>query len=206
MNAPRDGLLPDAPSCGRNREPILSHLKRLLADPQCLLEIGSGTGQHAVYFAPRLPHVRWQTTDRADKLPGIRAWLEAEPATNLLPPLQLDVSGEWPPVQADTIFTANTFHIMSAVTVEALFRHLPLALRPGGRLIVYGPVKIGGEFVGQGNAAFDQSLRQGDPDMGIRDLEWLDSLAEAAGLRRTELNYLPANNQLMVWHKTIEGS
>ena len=202
--------LPDAPSCERNREPILEQLRRLLADSRRVLEIGSGTGQHAVYFAPRLPHLSWQTSDRAENLPGIRAWLAERPADNLPEPLELDVTGDWPPLEADTIFTANTLHIMSAEAVQTLFRKLPRILEAGGRLVAYGPVKINGGFIGPdtgaSNAEFDLWLKQRDPASGIRDLEWLDELAHNVGLVREELNYLPANNQLLVWRSKTKGS
>ena len=199
--------LRDAPSCARNREPILAQLCHLLAGSGQVLEIGSGTGQHAVYFAPRLPHVTWQVSDRRENLADIRAWLAAEPAANLPPPLELDVCGDWPPLAVDAIFTANTLHIMSPVAVEAFFANVPQVLRPGGRLIVYGPMKIRGEFVGASNAQFDQNLRERDSARGIRDLEWLDQLAGAAGLQREALKFLPANNQLVVWRRTaMEGS
>nr|WP_255775685.1 DUF938 domain-containing protein [Microbulbifer sediminum] len=191
--------MPDAPACARNREPILAELERLLAGSRTVLEIGSGTGQHAVYFAPRLPHVRWQASDRADNLPGIRAWLTHRPAPNLPPPLELDVDRDWPELQVDAVFTANSLHIMGESSVAALFRHLPRVLRPGGQLLVYGPMKIAGGYIGPGNADFDRWLRERDPLSGIRDLEWLDRLATVAGLERREVNFLPANNQLVVW-------
>lgn len=191
--------LPDAPACGRNRGPIFEQLQRLLADRTHVLEVGSGTGQHAVYFAPRLPHLVWQASDRVGNLPGIRAWLAAEPADNLPPPLHLDVDGHWPDLSVDAVFTANTLHIMSAESVRTFFRTLPQLLQPGGLLIVYGPVKMAGEFIGPSNGDFDRRLRERDPLSGIRDLEWLDRLAGEAGLAREELNYLPANNQLLVW-------
>ncbi|MFI2811157.1 DUF938 domain-containing protein [Microbulbifer sp. JSM ZJ756] len=191
--------LPDAPACGRNRAPILGELRRLLADSRSVLEIGSGTGQHAVYFAPRLPHLCWQSSDRADNLPGIRAWLAHCPSPNLPPPLELDVDRAWPELQVDAVFTANSLHIMAESSVAALFRQPPRVLRPGGQLLVYGPMKIAGDYIGPGNADFDQWLHQRDPASGIRDLEWLDGLAAAAGLERRELNFLPANNQLVAW-------
>jgi SAM-dependent methyltransferase len=197
MNRPEE--LPDAPACARNREPILEQLRRLLAHSRALLEIGSGTGQHAVYFAPRLPQLIWQTSDRAENLPGIAAWLAAEPAANLPPPLQLDVRAAWPEISVDTVFTANSLHIMSAEAVREFFGKLPRVLQPGGQLIVYGPVKIAGDYIGPGNAGFDQWLRERDPLSGLRDLEWLDELAAEIGLLRVENNYLPANNQLLVW-------
>ncbi|WP_346838210.1 DUF938 domain-containing protein [Microbulbifer sp. SAOS-129_SWC] len=199
-----DARLPDAPACARNREPILAQLQRLFAGAAKVLEIGSGTGQHAVYFAPRLPQLQWHTSERAEHLAGVRAWLAQCPAPNLHAPLALDVRGEWPPLSVDAIFSANTLHIMSAAAVEALFRQLPRVLLPGGLLVVYGPVKINGEFVGPSNADFDRMLRERDPASGIRELEWLDGLARAAGLVREELNYLPASNQLLVWRRVSE--
>ncbi|HEY8569144.1 DUF938 domain-containing protein [Microbulbifer sp.] len=194
-----DVKLPDAPSTGRNREPILEQLQRLLTSSRRVLEVGSGTGQHAVYFAPHLPHLLWQTSERAQNLHEVQAWLASSPADNLPPPLLLDVTGDWPQLRVDTLFTANTLHIMPASAVEVFFARLPQVLEPGGQLIVYGPMKIAGDYIGPGNADFDVWLKERDPLRGIRDLEWLDQLAEAQGLRRTENNFLPANNQLLVW-------
>lgn len=193
--------LPDAPSTGRNRESILGHLQRLLTDRRSVLEIGSGTGQHAVYFAPRLSHIQWQTSERRVNLHEVQRWLAHAPADNLPAPLELDVTGTWPRIAVDTVFTANTLHIMPAEVVEVLFRRLPDVLTDDGQFIAYGPVKIGGEYIGPGNTGFDAWLKEQDPVRGIRDLEWLDSLAAAQGLRRTENNYLPANNQLLVWQR-----
>ncbi|WP_444943196.1 DUF938 domain-containing protein [Microbulbifer sp. ZKSA006] len=194
--------LPDAPSCGRNREPILQHLTRLLACSRKVLEVGSGTGQHAVYFAPQLPHLQWQTSERPQQLAAVKSWLAERPSSNLPQPLVLEVGDTWPEICADAIFTANTLHIMSAALVPQFFVHSADILQPGGLLIVYGPVKIAGEFIGPSNADFDLQLKARDPNRGIRDLEWLDRLAQRAGFSRTELNYLPANNQLMVWRKS----
>ena len=194
-----DNALPDAPSTARNREPIGDHLQRLLVDSSHVLEVGSGTGQHAVHFAPRLPHLIWQTSERPQNLHEVQAWLAHSPAANLPAPVALDVTGDWPDLRVDTVFTANTLHIMPAAAVETFFRRLPEILAPGGQLIVYGPVKINGEYIGPGNAGFDLWLKEQDPLRGIRDLEWLDQLAAAQGLQRTENNDLPANNQLLVW-------
>lgn len=193
--------LPDSPSCARNREPILLELQRLFADRRNVLEIGSGTGQHAVYFAPRLPHLRWQTSDLKENLPGIRAWLAAEPAPNLEAPLLLDVTGEWPAISVDAVFTANSLHIMGWDCVEAFFHGLPGVLAPGACLAVYGPVRLGGEYTSASNAEFDEWLKARDPRSGIRDLEALDALASAAGLQRTEMIAMPANNYLLVWRQ-----
>ncbi|MDP5210861.1 DUF938 domain-containing protein [Microbulbifer sp. 2205BS26-8] len=195
----RDLSLPDAPSCARNRDPILQHLRRLLTDRQRVLEVGSGTGQHAVYFAPHLPHLVWQTSEREEMLPGVRAWLASAPADNLCDPLALDVDTPWPALSVDTVFTANTLHIMPGESVEHFFQRLPSVLQPGGLLIVYGPLKIAGAFIGPSNADFDLWLKARNPLSGIRALEWLDQLAADAGFKREELNYLPANNQLVVW-------
>lgn len=193
--------LPDAPSCVRNRDPILGHLRRLLANSRKVLEVGSGTGQHAVYFAPQLPQLTWQTSERVDMLPGVRAWLEKRPAQNLSQPLALDVDKDWPELSVDGVFTANTLHIMSRDSVQRFFHKLRSVLQPGGQLIVYGPMKIDGAFIGPSNADFDLWLKERDAASGIRDLEWLDKLAGASGMQREELNYLPANNQLVVWRK-----
>ncbi|QFT56984.1 DUF938 domain-containing protein [Microbulbifer sp. THAF38] len=196
-----DSSLPDAPACARNRDPILSHLRRLLEDSQKVLEVGSGTGQHAVYFAPRLPHLIWQTSERAEMLPGVRAWLASVPAQNLRQPLTLDVDASWPELNFDAVFSANTLHIMSRESVQRFFHQLRTLLQPGGLLVVYGPFKIDGSFIGPSNADFDTYLKERNPDSGIRDLEWLDQLAGDVGMQREELNYLPANNQLVVWRK-----
>ncbi|WP_231759010.1 DUF938 domain-containing protein [Microbulbifer elongatus] len=201
-----DSKLPDAPSTARNREPILTHLKRLLADSRRVLEVGSGTGQHAVYFAPHLPHLTWQTSERPPHLHEVQAWLLNSPAANLPAPIVLDVTSHWPSLRVDTVFTANTLHIMPAAAVEKFFQKLPQVLQPGGQLIVYGPVKIGGDYIGPGNAGFDVWLKGQDPLRGIRDLEWLDQLAASQGLQRSENNFLPANNQLLVWQLNDEST
>ena len=202
MASGSDQPLPDAPSTARNRQPIAEHLQRLLADSRRVLEVGSGTGQHAVYFAPRLPQLVWQTSERRQNLHEVAAWLRHSPAPNLPAPIELDATGTWPELAVDVVFTANTLHIMSASAVETFFARLPSVLQPGGKLIVYGPVKIAGEYIGPGNAGFDIWLKEQDPLRGIRDLEWLDGLAEAQGLQRTENNFLPANNQLLVWQRS----
>ncbi|MCK7597982.1 class I SAM-dependent methyltransferase [Microbulbifer sp. CAU 1566] len=194
-----ESQLPDAPSTERNRQPILEHLQRLLVNSRHLLEIGSGTGQHAVYFAPRLPRVTWQTSERLQNLHEVQAWLNHSPADNLPAPVALDVTGNWPSLRVDAVFTSNTLHIMPAAAVEVFFARLKNVLQPGGQLIVYGPVKIAGEYIGPSNADFDCWLKEQDPLRGIRDLEWLDQLAAVEGLVRTENNDLPAHNQLLVW-------
>ncbi|KAB2966251.1 MAG: DUF938 domain-containing protein [Zoogloea sp.] len=190
---------PYSPACDRNKEPILEVLKAHLQDPGQVLEIGSGTGQHAVHFAAAMPHLTWQCSDRPEYLPGIRQWLADAALPNTLPPLTLDVTGPWPEGLFDAVFTANTLHIMGWPEVEQLFARLPHVLAPGGRLVVYGPFNYGGRFTSASNAQFDAALRSDDPARGIRDFEAVDALASQAGLQLMEDNSLPANNRCIVW-------
>ncbi len=198
MNAAK----PFSAACERNRGPILEVLRAELAGDERVLEIGSGTGQHAVHFAAAMPGLLWQCTDRAEALDGIRAWLQEARLPNTPPPRELDVRrGPWP-APVDVVYTANTLHIMDWTAVQALFAALPAVLRPGGRLIVYGPFKCHGAHTAESNAAFDASLRARDPSMGVRDREAVEALAAAAGLERVAVHAMPANNQCLVWRRT----
>lgn len=190
---------PHAPSTERNREPILAVLREHFADRREVLEIGSGTGQHAVHFAGALPHLRWQTSERADALPGIRAWLASASRPNTPPPLELDVGGTWPAHRFDAVFTANTLHIMPWSAVEQLFTALPDVMTPEAVLAVYGPFNYGGRHTSESNAAFDQWLKQGAPHQGIRDFERVDALATGAGLRLRADIAMPSNNRCLIW-------
>jgi len=193
-------MLPFSDACERNKGPILEVLRTVFADHTSVVEIGSGTGQHAVHFARHLPHLQWQPTDRAEYLPGLAARIAAEGPRNLVAPLELDVmQAPWPPVRADAVFSANTLHIMSWPAVEALFAGLPRLLEQGGVLAIYGPFKYAGQFTTGSNAAFDAMLRERDPDSGVRDFEAVNALAESAGLGLQADHALPANNQLLVW-------
>lgn len=193
---------PDAPATGRNRDPILAVLAREFADRKQVLEIGSGTGQHAVYFAEHLPHLTWHTSDLAESHAGINAWIESVGLENVRPPLALDVeSGPDPAAEFDAVFSANTAHIMSPDAVRAMFDRTGRLLPEGGVFCLYGPFRLKGEFTSESNAEFDASLRSRDRSMGIRDLEWLDELAITAGLRRRGLIAMPANNFIAVWRK-----
>jgi SAM-dependent methyltransferase len=197
---------PDAPATGRNREPILGVLRRHFADRSSVLEIGSGTGQHAAHFAHALPHLRWQATDRAGNLPGIQAWLDDAALPNTPRATVLDVaSGPWPAGPFDAIFSANTVHIMGWPDVEALFRGLPAAMAPDCTLAIYGPFNYAGRFTSDSNAAFDASLKAADPRRGIRDMEAVDALAAAIGLRLVDDVAMPANNRCLVWHRGEGG-
>lgn len=199
--------LPFSDACERNKGPILEVLRRSLGDTAgVVLEIGSGTGQHAVHFSRHLPHLSWQPTDLAEHLASLTARIGVEGPCNLLPPLELDVAQhDWPCVadSADAVYTANTLHIMDWKHVQALFRGVGRVLRPEGLLFVYGPFRYGGQYTSHSNHAFDDSLRQRDPSSGIRDFESVDELAAAQGLILREDAAMPANNQMLVWRKVV---
>ena len=161
---------PFAAACERNKAPILDVLRERFADRRHVLEIGSGTGQHAVHFAAALPHLQWQCTELEQNLPGLRLWLDEAALPNLLPPLVLDVKQPLPAGPWDAVFSANTLHIMGWPEVERLFDGLALRLPLQGLLTVYGPFNLGGRFTSESNARFDAQLRSADARRGIRDL------------------------------------
>ena len=196
---------PHSPACERNREPILAVLRTHFARSRRVLEIGSGTGQHAVHFAGAMPWLAWQASDLAGYLPGIRAWLDDAALSNTPPPLELDVlQARWPEVGADAVFSANTLHIMGMDGVEAFFRGVGrvLADAADGRLVVYGPFNRGGAYTSDSNREFDAWLKARDPASGIRDFEAVDALARAAGLALVDDVAMPANNRCLVWRRT----
>lgn len=193
---------PVAPAADRNREPILAVLREEFGDSARVLEIGSGTGQHAVCFGEHLPHLTWQTSDVPDHHAGIRAWLDHAQLPNVLAPLSLDVESDADPVgDFDAVFSANTAHIMSPAAVECMVALVGRLLPERGRFCLYGPFKLRGEFTSDSNAEFDESLRSRGRSMGVRDIEWLDELALTAGMRRSGLIAMPANNFIAVWRK-----
>ena len=195
-------MLPFSDACERNKDPILAVLREAFADCTRVVEIGAGTGQHAVHFARSLRHLAWQPTDRPEYLEGLTARIAAEGPSNLARPVEFDVLRQpWPPLAGDAVFSANTLHIMSWPAVEALFAGLPGVLEPGGVLAVYGPFKYGGQFTTASNAAFDAMLRERDPESGLRDFEAVDALAQATGLRLQADHAMPANNQLLVYER-----
>ena len=191
--------MPFSPACERNREPILAVLRRRFADRSRVLEIGSGTGQHAVHFAAAMPHLVWQTSDVPAHLPGIRQWLAEARLPNTPPPQAFDVNGVWPAGRFDAVFSANTLHIMAWHEVVLLFEGLHKVMSPGALLVVYGPFNEGGQYSSASNAAFDAALRADDPQRGIRDIEAVDALAHAAGLLRVDDQPMPANNRCITW-------
>jgi SAM-dependent methyltransferase len=192
---------PFSPACERNAPAILAVLSERFADRRRVLEVGSGTGQHAVRFAAALPHLSWQCSDVASNLPGVRAWLDDAGLPNTPAPFAFDVNGPWPAGAWDAVFTANTLHIMGWPDVERLFAGLPAIVAPGAVLAVYGPFNYAGRFTGPGNAAFDASLRAADPARGLRDVEAVDALAHAAGFGLLEDRAMPADNRCLVWRR-----
>lgn len=190
---------PFAPACDRNRAPILGVLRALYADRRAVLEIGSGTGQHAVHFAKSMPHLRWQTSDLRANLPGICLWLADAALPNTPAPIALDVAGDWPGGQYDAVYTANTLHIMSWAEVQAFFERLPQVLAPQGLLTIYGPFRYNGAHTSDSNATFDTVLRSADPQRGVRDFEAVAALAREAGLTLVEDRAMPANNRCISW-------
>lgn len=186
----------------QNKEPILAVLRQIFAAPGLILEIGSGTGQHAVHFARQLPHLTWQPSELAENLPGMMIWLEEANLPNIRPPVVLDVMQEpWPVNHADGIYSANTAHIMSWPEVEAMFRGVGRVLVPGGCFCLYGPFNYGGRHTSDSNARFDAGLRAQDPRMGLRDFDDLDRLAGAAGLLLLRDYPMPVNNRTLVWRQ-----
>ena len=187
-------------ACERNKGPILAILASALANSRKVLAIGSGTGQHAVHFAAHLPHLLWQPSDTGAYLAGLRERIAGEGTPNLLPARELDVRDQpWQVESVDAIFTANTLHIMGWAAVEDLFRGV------GGvaptLLCIYGPFRYGGKYTSASNADFDRYLRARDPDSGIRDFEDVNTLSGEQGLYLLADHAMPANNQLIIWHK-----
>ncbi|WP_413190090.1 DUF938 domain-containing protein [Psychrobacter sp. AT9] len=204
--------LPFSQACENNKKPILEVLESKLQGFNHVLEIGSGTGQHSVYFAPNLPYLKWQTSDVISNHRHIHAWHSAYPAPKLSLPLAFDLAQDSVPVSShldnndiakpyDVIFTANTLHIISWALVKRLFALAGDALPVDGKLIVYGPFNEHGNYTSEGNQRFDAMLRAGNPDSGIRDKEDVVSLANAHHLQLSKTYAMPANNQLLVFHK-----
>ena len=189
----------------RNGGPILEVLQTELSACAKMLEIGSGTGQHAARFAKGLPHLCWQTSDLDENHDGIRAWVSASGLENLLPPISLDVLRDNLPAGfCDGAYSSNTAHIMSFEAVKKMFALVGNILNGRGVFCLYGPFRQGGEFNTTSNATFDASLRARNPDMGIRDIELLDELAEEQGMKRVRLYAMPANNHIAVWRGESE--
>ncbi len=193
---------PYAESCDQNRLPILEVLRPLFADLSDVLEIGSGTGQHAVFFAAEMPHLNWQTSDRRENHPGIRAWLADSPNPRLQPPIALDVIADpWPEHRYDAVFSANTAHIMGYREVQAMLQGVAGVLKSGGLFALYGPFNYGGHYSSESNARFDQWLKERDPRSCIKDVDDLSATAAELGLELAKDYEMPVNNRILLWRK-----
>lgn len=194
---------PFSQACENNREPIFEVLGPLIAHKTRVLEIGSGTGQHAVWFAQHLPHLVWQTSDLSHNHPGIRLWLVDQPSHNLRAPIVLDMLADhWPETTYDVIYSANTAHIMPWEGVVNMLAQVGSHLLTGGLFCLYGPMGYAGKITPQSNIQFDLQLRQQAAHMGIRDFHDINRLAVDAGLVLLDDHSMPANNRLLVWEKT----
>jgi SAM-dependent methyltransferase len=193
-------MKPYAESCEKNREPILAVLKEIFSEHKRVLEIASGTGQHAVYFARELPHLIWQPSELAQNLAGIQAWLDEAQLPNTLAPLAIDVNDAcWPVTNVDAVFNANTVHIISWPEVELMFAHISRILAPGGCVCFYGPYNYNGKFTSESNARFNDWLMSRDPNSGVRDFEAVNRLAASHGLGLLLDIEMPSNNRILVW-------
>jgi cyclopropane fatty-acyl-phospholipid synthase-like methyltransferase len=189
-------------ACERNKGPILAVLREELAASSHVLEVGSGTGQHAVYFAAGLPQLLWQPSELPENLPALAERIRLEGGANVRAPVALDVRDDpWPVAPVDAVFNANTLHIMAWSAVCEFFRGAGALLSSAGVLCVYGPFRFEGRHTSDSNAAFDHFLRQRDPASGVRDFEALDAQAAAHGLRFSANHAMPANNRTLVWRR-----
>jgi SAM-dependent methyltransferase len=194
--------LPFSEACERNKDPILVVLREVFADRSKVLEIGSGTGQHAVHFAAGLSHLAWQPTELPDNLLAVQVRRDEARLANLLAPLALDVNQlQWPDIDADAAFTANTLHIVSWLEVISIFERVGRLLPSGGVLVAYGPFRYDDSHTSESNAQFDLMLRGRDPSSGIRDFEALNEVASEHKLIWSGDWAMPANNRTLVWRK-----
>lgn len=195
-------MKPYSEACDRNRDPIFAVIQPLLAARRAVLEIGSGTGQHAVYFAAKLPHLIWHTSDREMYHAGIQLWLDEAALENVRPPLALDVTQTpWPAMAVDAVYSANTAHIMHWPEVEAMFAGVGDLLPAGGIFLLYGPFNEHGHYTSDSNRRFDEQLKSRDPLSGIRDADALDRLAQQAQMQARGDVAMPANNRILWWEK-----
>lgn len=191
-------IKPYSESCDQNREPILAVLLPLFSSVSAVLEIGSGTGQHAVYFAEKMPHLTWHTSDCKPYLDGINAWLADSALPNVVVPVELNVSkSSWPVMNVDAIFTANSLHIMHQQDVVNLIKGAGKLLAQQGSLVIYGPFNYQGKYTSESNARFDQWLKARDPESGVRHFEDVESLAYESGMKLAKDYDMPANNRIL---------
>jgi len=188
-----------------NKQPILNILRNVFLNTKHVLEIGSGTGQHAVFFGHHLPHLTWQTSDLPVNHAGIQSWLDETSLTNVLNPIVIDLNATWPTFeksnQVDGIYTANTLHIISWPLVIKFFEGIEKSLKTNANVCIYGPFNYQGEFTSESNASFDLWLKERDISSGIRDIEAILTLAKSANLTLIDDHAMPANNRLLVFSK-----
>lgn len=198
---PNDARL-DFPATGRNAGPILAVLKGVLPPAGTVLEVASGSGQHAARFAPEFPELNWQPTDLdADHRQSIAAWTAG--MANVAEPIALDATAEtWPVARADAIICVNMIHIAPWAAGRGLLAGAGRILPPGGPLYLYGPYMIDGTHTADSNARFDASLKSRDPSWGVRDLADVTAAAAAHGLHLDKTVEMPANNFSLVFRKT----
>lgn len=195
-------IKPYAEACDKNRAPILSIIQILFVDRKAVLEIGSGTGQHAIFFAERMPHLVWHTSDLKECHAGIKEWIRDAEVKNVRAPLELDVmQSPWPVIEIDAVFSANSLHIMHWPAVEKFFDGAGNCLPPDGKLVVYGPFNYHNQYTSESNERFDGWLKARDPQSGIRNFEDLCELAVSAGMGFIEDYEMPANNRILYWQK-----
>ncbi len=199
-------MKPFSESCEQNKAVILKTIKPVLSSSNSVLEIGSGTGQHAVYFAQHLPHLQWYTSDRSAALNGIQMWLDEFQSegglNNVHSPVSLDVTqSQWPDINVDAVFTANTLHIMSWYEVQMFYERVPEILNADGLMLAYGPFNYQGQYTSDSNQRFDGWLKARDPDSGIKDFSELNDLALKNGLNILADYEMPANNRILLWQK-----
>ena len=195
-------MKPYSESCAQNQIPILETLQEILVNQQHVLEIASGTGQHAVYFGRALPHLTWQTSELAQNHAGILAWLNETKLPNVFPPVVIDVNDDqWPIEMIDTVFNANTVHIISWPEVERMFAGIARVLSAGGILCLYGPFNYGEKFTSESNARFDVWLKSRDKNSGVRDFEAINRLAETHSMFLLRDVSMPSNNRTLVWQR-----
>ncbi len=193
--------LPASPAAERNKQPILEVLQHRLPASARVLEIGAGTGQHAVYFARHLPAAVWQASELPEHLPLLSARIDQE-GDGMPNPIELDVFGDWPDETFDAIFTANTLHIMPWSHTPVLIERAAAGLVENGELIIYGPFHDGGRHTAESNQRFDQMLRSRDADMGVRDSKEITRHAQSHGLSPMADITMPANNRILVFRKS----
>lgn len=197
-------MKPFSESCEQNKRPILEVLRIEFKDAKTVLEIGTGTGQHAVFFASQMTHLHWQTSDIEEHHTGIQLWLDEAGLENVSSPLSLNVaSSVWPTRSFDSVFSANTTHIMSWPEVKQMFAGISRVLAVGGVFCLYGPFNQNGDFTSDSNASFDVWLKQRDPHSGIRDMEALIELGDEQQLDFIKAYEMPANNKMLVWRKVV---